>query len=206
MRVLVMSKEPRPHGPWHTPLRHQGCLVHWVQWHMRRENVTIYPHMFVRGYVMVMDVDSGAQLRTILQGNPMWMDETYHVYILEDESPMKDAPLQELPVEPGKNRFLILVRPAKPLPPDLDYAGTDRMLAQIREQYGAHVYRLVEDVVGYAILINIDNNDMLRKVLEPLPITTYVNYQIIPLGTLERHKQHIADLGLNVPFEAPAKA
>lgn len=203
MRVLVMSKEPRPLPPWHTPLRHQGCLTHWVQWHMRRENVTIYPHMFVRGYVMVMDVDNAAQLRRILQGNPMWMDETYRVYILEDESPMKDAALQEVPATAGKNRFLILARPAKPIPPDLDYEGTDRMLAKVRDEHGAQVYRLVEDVVGYAILISIENNDALRAVLEPLPITTYVNYEIIPLGTLERHKQHIADLGLDVPFEAP---
>lgn len=201
MRVLVMSSEPRPLPPWHTPLRHQGCLTHWVQWHVRRENVTIYPWMFVRGYVMVMDVQSGAELRRILQGNPMWMDETYRVYILEDESPMKEQPPQELPVEPGKNRFLVLARPAKPIPPELDYEGTDRMLAGIREKHGAQVYRLVEDVVGYAMLISVENNDMLRAVLEPLPITTYVNYEIIPLGTLERHKQHIAELGLSVPFE-----
>ena len=71
----------------------------------------------------------------------------------------------------------------------------------MREQHGAQVYRLVEDVVGYAILISVTDNDMLRALLEPLPITTYVNYEIIPLGTLERHKRHIADLGLNVPFE-----
>jgi muconolactone delta-isomerase len=201
MRVLVMSSEPRPLPPWHTPLRHQGCLTHWVQWHVRQENVTIYPWMFVRGYVMVMEVTSGAELRKILQGNPMWMDETYKVHIIEEVGTMKESALKELPVEPGRNRFLILARPAKPLPPDLDYEGTDRLLAKMREEHGAQVYRLVEDVVGYAILVSVTDNDMLRQLLEPLPITTYVNYDIIPLGTLEKHKKHIADLGLSVPFD-----
>lgn len=203
MLVLVMSSEPRPLPPWHTPERHGACLTHWVQTHLRRDEVTIYPHMFVRGYVMVMEVSTAGRLRQILQGNPMWMDETYKVHILEEMGSMKDA-LQELPVEAGKQRFLILARPAKPIPPDLDYDGTDRLLVEMREKHGAQVYRLVEDVVGYAILVSVEDNDMLRELLEPLPIATYVNFQIIPLGTLTKHKKHIADLGLNVPFEPKA--
>jgi hypothetical protein len=201
MLVLVMSSEPRPLPPWHRPERHAGCLTHWVQTHLRRDEVTIYPHMFVRGYVMTMEVSTGKRLREILQGNPMWMDETYKVHILEELEPMQQSALQELPVEAGKQRFLILARPAKPIPPDLDYAGTDRMLIELRDKHGAQVYRLVEDVVGYAILVNVRDHDMLRELLEPLPITTYVNYQIIPLGTLARHRKHIEDLGLNVPFD-----
>ena len=64
---------------------------------------------------------------------------------------------------------------------------------------------LVEDIAGYAILINIENHDQIRALLEPLPITTFVNYQIIPLGTLEGHSRHIRDLGLKDPFrELPA--
>lgn len=201
MKLLVMSREPRPLPPWHTPLRHQGCLTHWVQMHLASDQVTIYPHMFVRGYVMVMEMSSAARLRRVLQGNPMWMDETYTIHILEELGAMEDAAIKELPAGAGQHRFLILARPAKPIPPDLDYEGTDRLLLEMREKHGAQVYRLVEDVVGYAILATVRDNDMLRELLEPLPITTYVNYQIIPLGTLAKHQQHIAELGLNVPFE-----
>ena len=73
----------------------------------------------------------------------------------------------------------------------------------MREKHGAQVHRLVEDVGGYAILVNVRDHDQLRELLEPLPITTFVNYQIIPLGTLEGHKKHLADLGHSIPFEAP---
>lgn len=194
MLCLVTNTEPRPHGPWHTPERHSGCLDHWVGQHMRGTAI-IHPVMFVRGYAMYIEVSTGRELREILQGNPMWPDETYRIYVLEENGPVKNEP-----IEPGKQRFLILARPAKPLPPDLDYAGTDRMLDEIAEKYGAMVHRLVEDIAGYAILVDIESHDQIREMLEPLPITTFVNYEIKPLGTLGAHSQHIRNLGLNDPF------
>jgi hypothetical protein len=196
VQFLVTNTEPRPHGPWHTPERHSGCLDHWIELHMSGAAI-IYPVMFVRGYAMYIEAASGRELLGILKGNPMWPDETYRIYVLEE-----NGPVNEIPIEAGKQRFLILARPAKPLPPTLDYAGTDRMLAGIAEKYGAIIHRLVEDVAGYAILINVESNDQIREILEPLPITLFVNYQIFPLGTLTGHRKHIADLGLNDPFRA----
>jgi len=58
-----------------------------------------------------------------------------------------------LTIPPGKQRFLILARPAKPLPPDLDYEATDTMLERLREQHGAMVHRLVEDCDAWGQLI-----------------------------------------------------
>ncbi len=194
MLFLVTNTEPRPHGSWHTAERHSGCLDHWVTQHQQGTAI-IYPVMFVRGYAMHIEASTGRQLRDILQGNPMWPDETYRVFVLEE-----NGPVSELPVEPNKQRFLILARPAKPLPPTLDYEGTDRMLADIQKRYGAIVHRLVADVAGYAILVNVESNDQLREILEPLPITTYVNYEILPLGTLAGHQKHIKDLGYVDPF------
>ena len=100
----------------------------------------------------------------------------------------------------GKQRFLILARPAKPLPPDLDYAGTDAMLERIAAEHGAMVHRLVEDIAGYAILVDVESNDRIRTLLEPLPITTYVNYEILPLGSMSGHERHIRALGHDIPF------
>jgi hypothetical protein len=194
---LVTNTEPRPHGAWHTAERHSGCLDHWVTQHMNGAAI-IYPVMFVRGYAMHIEASSGRELLTILKGNPMWPDETYRVFVLEEGDPVK-----ELPIEPGKQRFLILARPAKPLPPTLDYEGTDRMLGEIADKYGAIIHRLVEDVAGYAILINVESNDQIREILEPLPITTFVNYEIRPLGTLAGHRKHIQDLGYGDPFQKP---
>ena len=144
---------------------------------------------------MYIQASSGGEMLTILKGNPMWPDETYRIYLLEE-----NGPVSEMPIKAGKQRFLILARPAKPLPPTLDYAGTDRMLAEIGEKFGAVIHRLVEDVAGYAILINVESNDQIREILEPLPITLFVNYQIFPLGTLTGHRKHVADLGLSDPF------
>ncbi len=170
--------------------------------HLGPEEVVIYPWMFVRGYVMVMEIQTAKRLREILQGNPMWIDETYKVHILEEEGPMT-AHVEELPVEAGKQRFLIMARLAKPVPPTVDFVGTDKLLAKMREEHGAQVYRLVEDVGGYAILVSVTDHDQLRALLEPLPITTFVNYQILPLGTLEGHKKHLKDLGHKISFEVP---
>ena len=75
---------------------------------------------------MYIQASSGGEMLTILKGNPMWPDETYRIYLLEE-----NGPVSEMPIKAGKQRFLILARPAKPLPPTLDYAGTDRMLAEI---------------------------------------------------------------------------
>ena len=88
MLFLVTNTEPRPHGPWHTPERHSGCLDHWVGQHMAG-NAIIHPIMFIRGYAMYIEVETGRQMREILQGNPMWCDETYRVYLLEENGPLK---------------------------------------------------------------------------------------------------------------------
>ena len=74
------------------------------------------------------------------------------------------------------------------------------MLERIAEEHGAMVHRLVEDVAGYAILVDVDSNDRLRSLLEPLPITTYVNYEILPLGTMGGHEQHLRALGHEIDF------
>ena len=139
MLFLVTSKEPRPHGPWHTPGRHAGCLAHWVGTHMSGVAV-IHPIMFVRGYAIYVETDSGRRLREILEGNPMWPDETYRIYVAAE--------------------------------------------------HGAMVHRLVD----------VESNDQIRTLLEPLPITTFVNYEILPLGSMGGHERHIEALGLDVPF------
>ena len=119
----------------------------------------------------------------------MWTDETYRIFVLEENGPVK-----ELPIEAGKQRFLILARPAKPLQPDLDYQGTDLMLERIRDKYGAIVHRLVEDVAGYSILINVENHDQIREVLKPLPDYDLRQLPDFPRGTLSGHRRHIQEL------------
>ena len=69
MLFLVTNAEPRPHGPWHTPERHSGCLDHWVGQHMAGTAI-IHPVMFVRGYAMYIEVDTGAPVARDPAGQP----------------------------------------------------------------------------------------------------------------------------------------
>ena len=57
------------------------------------------------------------------------------------------------------------------------------LLELLSEDHRAMVHRLVEDIAGFAILIDVESNGRFRTLLEPLSITTYVNDNIFPLGT-----------------------
>lgn len=195
MLVLVINKEPRPLPPWHSKDRHRGCLTHWIDLNATRSDVVMYTIMFVRGYATLINVETGRELHDILHGNAMWGDETYDVFVLKEE-----GPVTELAEVPGKQRFLILARPAKPVDPGLTYERVDAEMKMLASSEDIQVFTLVEDVIGYAILLNATSHDQIRSVLEPLALTGYANYEIMPLGTLEGHRTHLKDLGHQIEF------
>jgi len=190
MLLLVINREPRPLPPWHSKERHAGCLTHWIDLNALRADVVMYTIMFVRGYATFMNVKSGDELHGILHGNAMWADETYDVHILREE-----GPVQELAEVKGEQRFLILVRLAKPAPPTLAFEKVDQEMKALIAPDKIQVYTLVQDVMSYAILMNAQNHDEIRSVLEPLSITGYCHYEIMPLGTLSGHGAHLKALG-----------
>ena len=193
MLLLVINREPRPLPPWHTKARHAGCLTHWIDLNAVRPDVVMYTIMFVRGYATFMNVESGDELHRILHGNAMWADETYNVHILREE-----GPVQELAEVQGQQRFLILARLAKPAPPSLDFETVDAQLQALIAPEKIQVYTLVEDVMSYAILMNAQSHDEIRSTLEPLAITGYCQYEIMPLGTLSGHGAHLKALGHDI--------
>lgn len=193
MLVLVINREPRPLPPWHTKARHAGCLTHWIDLNAIRPDVVMYTIMFVRGYATFINIGSGSELHQILHGNAMWADETYDVHILREETPV-----EELAEVPGQQRFLILARLAKPVPPNITFEVADAQMKALVAKDKVQVFTLVEDVMGYAILLNASNHDEIRSILEPLVITGYANYEIMPLGTLAGHQDHLNALGHNI--------
>ena len=195
MLVLVINKEPRPLPPWHSKARHAGCLTHWIDLNAARPDMVMYTIMFVRGYATLIDVSNGGELHGILHGNAMWGDETYHVHILKEE-----GPVCELAQVQGKQRFLILARPAKPVDPGLTYALVDAQMKALAQSEDIQIFTLVEDVIGYAILLNASSHDQIRSVLEPLALTGHANYEIMPLGTLDGHRAHLKNLGHQIEF------
>jgi len=65
-------------------------------------------------------------------------------------------------------RFLVLVRPALPLPEDADFKGTEQYLEWWRNAYNADTYELAEG--GYVIITDAGSHDELRKLLDAIPL------------------------------------
>lgn len=153
----------------------------------------VYPLLGLGGYATFIEVQSGRELRHILQLNALWNDEEHTIHVLEH-----DGPLTEVPLDPGKERFLVLVRPAKPIPPDADFEGTDRYMAQLHQERGAQVYRLVEDQVGYALVVNAESHDEVRMLLDAIPLSKkrQVRIQVAPIFTLQGERRALKNAGI----------
>lgn len=153
----------------------------------------VYPLLGLGGYGTFVEVESGRELRHILQLNTLWNDENYTIHVLEEE-----GPLVEVPVVPGKERFLVLVRPAKPIPPDADFQETDQYMAWLRSEHGAQVHRLVEDQVGYVFVINAESHNDVRMLLDAIPLNKkrQVRIQVAPAFTLEGEKRSLIAAGI----------
>lgn len=153
----------------------------------------VYPLLGLGGYATFIEVSSGRELREYLQLNSLWNDEDHTIHVLEEH-----GPLAEVPLEPGKERFLALVRPAKPIPPDADFEGTEEYMQYLRDEYGAQVHRLVEDQVGYVIVVSVARHDELRKILDAIPLSKkrQVKIQVAPIFTLPGEKAALKAAGI----------
>ncbi len=84
------------------------------------------------------------------------------------------------------NKFLVIARPAKPLPEGVNVRGCIEHLEELKEKRGAEVFTLVEDDgYGFAILIDVETHDELMAELFKNPLGRWGTYQVHPLGTLE---------------------
>jgi len=153
----------------------------------------VYPLLGLGGYATFIEVSSGRELRQYLQLNSLWNDEDHTIHVLEEH-----GPLREVPVEPGKERFLVLVRPAKPIPVNADFKGTDEYMQSLRDEYGAQVHGLVEDQVGYVIVVSVARHDELRRILDAIPLSKkrQVRIQVAPIFTLEGEKVALKAAGI----------
>ena len=84
------------------------------------------------------------------------------------------------------NKFLVVARPAKPLPEGVNVQGCIQHLEELRKKRGAEVFTLVEDDgYGFVILIDVENHDELMAELFKNPLGRWGTYQVFALGTLE---------------------
>ena len=87
-------------------------------------------------------------------------------------------------------KYLILARPAKPIPEKANIQKSVELWKELRDERGAEVYSIVEDDgYGFVILLDIEDPDELMGILFKNPLGRWGDYQVYVLGTLEgEHK------------------
>jgi len=94
-------------------------------------------------------------------------------------------------------KFLVLARPAKPLPEGANLKRAVDHLQTLRDSGRAEIYTLIEDDgYGFAILIDVADHDELMGILFENPLGRWGEYQVLPLGTLEGERRAMENIGI----------
>ena len=94
-------------------------------------------------------------------------------------------------------KFLVLARPAKPLPEGVNVKRAVGHLQALKDAGRAEVYTLIEDDgYGFAILIDVDDHDELMGILFESPIGRWGEFQVMPLGTLDGERRAMEAIGI----------
>jgi hypothetical protein len=94
-------------------------------------------------------------------------------------------------------KFLVLARPAKPLPEGANIERALDHLQALRDSGRAEIYTLIEDDgYGFAILIDVADHDELMGILFENPFGRWGEYQVLPLGTLEGERRAMENIGI----------
>lgn len=94
-------------------------------------------------------------------------------------------------------KFLVLARPAKPLPENANVNGAIEHLHKLKESGRAEVYTLVEDDgYGFVILVDVSDHDELMEILFRNPLGRWGEYQVFPLGTIEGERRAMEKIGV----------
>jgi hypothetical protein len=94
-------------------------------------------------------------------------------------------------------KFLVLARPAKPLPEGANVKRAIDHLQTLKEGGRAEVYTLIEDDgYGFAILIDVGDHDELMGILFENPLGRWGEFQVLPLGTLEGERRAMESVGI----------
>lgn len=94
-------------------------------------------------------------------------------------------------------RFLILMRPTKPIPEKANIAKVRSQLKELQDEGRAEVYQIVEDDgYGFAVFIDVADHDELMRILFRNPLGRWGEYQVFPLGTLEGEHEAMYQAGI----------
>ncbi len=94
-------------------------------------------------------------------------------------------------------KFLVLARPAKPLPEGANVKRAIEHLEKLRDGGRAEVFTLIEDDgYGFALLIDVNDHDELMGILFENPLGRWGEFQVFPLGTLEGERRAMEAIGV----------
>lgn len=96
--------------------------------------------------------------------------------------------------------FLVLARPAKPLPEGVNVEGAADQWRELEEEGRADAYRIVEDDgYGFAVFLDVDDHDELIDILFKNPIGRWGEYEVHPLTSVEAEFSAMLKAGIISP-------
>ncbi len=169
----------------------------------------VYPMVGPKSYATIIDVDSGKDLDEILSDNPMAPNEEYFIYPLSDLDAIlghgEDVQerLRTLPVVrlrdkmPGTEfqKFLIIGKVAKPIPPGANIKGSLEQLRLLKERGRVEGYAIA-GMEGFVAVVDVSNNDELNDILYKNPLGRWGEYSVYPLGTFAGERRTLTEIGL----------
>lgn len=158
----------------------------------------VYPVVGTKGYLLVVDVHSHAELQDLLRGNPMWPVEDYRVLaVTESRGPAGSA-------QPA---FAVLARPAPPVPPRANVAATTELLEELTVGRGGRLLELIEDR-GYgflALVTGLTHDDLMTRLFS-IPLGSWGEYEILLLGSMEAEHRAVVSAGMLPEGALPSRA
>ena len=205
MKFLVVN-HPKVPVPKRAPI--EGCVDYFTRFVTRKQAI-VYPMVGPKSYATIIDVVSGEGLDKVLSDNPMAPNEEYWIYPLSDLDSILghgddvQERIRELPIvrlkdkAPGTDlqRFLVIGKVAKPIPPGANIKGSLEQLRILKERGRAEAYA-ISGMEGFVAIIEVSDNDELNDILYKNPLGRWGEYSVYPLGTFAGERRTLTEIGL----------
>lgn len=104
--------------------------------------------------------------------------------------------------EPPDRRwnFLVLARPAKPLPEGVNVEGARQQWLDLQSEGKADAYYIVEDDgYGFAVFLDVGDHDELIELLFRNPLGRWGDYEVFPLTSIQAEYSAMVQAGVIGP-------
>ena len=92
-------------------------------------------------------------------------------------------------------RFLVIGKVVKPIPPGANIKGSLEQLRILKERGRAEAYAIA-GMEGFVAIIEVSHNDELNDILYKNPLGRWGEYSVYPLGTFAGERRTLTEIGL----------